>query len=94
MDSDERLNYKLNIKHEKENREIIKRNFKIIKQHDETRELLAEEDIGMIQKGQYTFTLQALCKYGTSKWSEPVKSNRSDVRLLSFDKYRVFNFYK
>ena len=94
MNSDERLNYKVNLKHENEDVKNIEKNFKIVNQHDETRALLAEENIAKIQKGPYTFRLQALCKYGTSEWSEPVTANKDDVRILCFRTYRIFIFYK
>ena len=67
MNSDEILNYKINLKHENEDVENIEKTFKIVQQHDERRALLAEENIGKIQEGQYTFKLQAFCKYGTSE---------------------------
>ena len=94
MNSDERLNYKVNLKHENEDVKKVEKTFKIVNQHDETRALLAEENIGMIPKGPYTFRLQASCEYGTSEWSEPFTANKDDVRILCFHTYRIFIFYK
>ena len=81
IDSDESLEFKLSLKNE--NVEIFEKIFHTFLQNDKTGELLVEEYVGMIQDGQYRVSLQAICQYGISKWSEPVTIEKSHaVRYL------------
>ena len=95
MDSDERLKYEVNLKHENEDAKNIGNIFQVIQQNDEKGELLAQEDLGIIEKGQYKIKLRAFCQYGSSKWSEPATAVKSDdVRILFTFCYFIYSFYK
>ena len=71
------MGFKLNLKHE--NKDVEKFEvFHTILHNDKTGESLAEEYVGMIQDGRYTVSLQAFCKYGSSKWSQPITIEKND----------------
>ena len=86
MGSDETLKYEVNLKHENKHIGNIGNIFKTIQQNDEKDELFAEEDLGIIEKGQYKIELRAFCEFGTSEWSEPATAKYDTVRVfLLFD---------
>ena len=67
MDSDENMTYKVILKNENEDEEKIEITFETTQTTGETRELVTNLDLGMLQNSRYTLSLETFCKNHESK---------------------------